>query len=438
MEETINRFKKEIESIDKFLIIFISLIPLMLAMSIFAADFLASLSGLILIIILFKKKNLQIFSSIKKEIIYFLFFYTIIIISLLLSNYKEQSFLASFFYFRYFLLSLSIFYLLKKYKFFKDFFYVFFLISIFIVVTDSIFQYLFKYNSFGYQLIGTEDYGFRHLTGFFNTEKKLGSYLVRFLPLMIGLTYLYKKKIHFKYEFITLLILGVIVFLSSERTALLLLFIVYFFYLIFSKYKIYIFVSLIILFTLLFSQNESFYTKYTIGTSNQIGLIYLFEESPRPIDKDFMRYYSYEHENLTYTGFVNFNNNPFFGSGVKTFFQECKSIEPKYQFKINKRNNRLTCSTHPHSLYVQILSETGIFAFLLIFFVFAKTLFKNLQILFLKKNNYLNKSIFFINLSVIINLMPLIPSGSFYNNWMSLIMFFPLGFWLYINNKDLK
>ena len=56
MEETINRFKKEIESIDKFLIIFISLIPLMLAMSIFAADFLASLSGLILIIILFKKK----------------------------------------------------------------------------------------------------------------------------------------------------------------------------------------------------------------------------------------------------------------------------------------------------------------------------------------------------------------------------------------------
>ena len=115
MEETINRFKKETESIDKFLVIFISLIPLMLAMSIFAADFFASLSGLILIIILFKKKNLQIFSSIKKEIIYFLFFYTIIIISLLLSNYKGQSFLASFFYFRYFLLSLSIFYLLKKY-----------------------------------------------------------------------------------------------------------------------------------------------------------------------------------------------------------------------------------------------------------------------------------------------------------------------------------
>ena len=28
-------------------------------------------------------------------------------------------------------------------------------------------------------------------------------------------------------------------------------------------------------------------------------------------DKDFMRYYSYEHENLTYTGFVNFNNNIF-------------------------------------------------------------------------------------------------------------------------------
>ena len=41
----------------------------------------------------------------------------------------------------------------------------------------------------------------------------------------------------------------------------------------------------------------------------------------------------------------------------------------------------------------------------------------------------------FINLNIIINILPFIPSGSFFNNWMSLIIFFPLGFWLYIKEK---
>ena len=54
MKETITRFKKEVILIDKFLIIFISLIPLFLSISIFVADFLASLSGLILLSILIK------------------------------------------------------------------------------------------------------------------------------------------------------------------------------------------------------------------------------------------------------------------------------------------------------------------------------------------------------------------------------------------------
>ena len=31
--------------------------------------------------------------------------------------------------------------------------------------------------------------------------------------------------------------------------------------------------------------------------------------------------------------------------------------------------------------------------------------------------------------------MPLIPSGSFFNNWISLVMFFSLGFWLYVQDK---
>ena len=72
MKETITRFNKEVILIDKFLIILTSLIPLFLSLSIFIADFSASLSGLILLFILIKdKKNLEFFKSIKKEIIFF-------------------------------------------------------------------------------------------------------------------------------------------------------------------------------------------------------------------------------------------------------------------------------------------------------------------------------------------------------------------------------
>ena len=47
-------------------------------------------------------------------------------------------------------------------------------------------------------------------------------------------------------------------------------------------------------------------------------------------------------------------------------------------------------------------------------------------------------SYYFLNLGIIINLFPLIPSGNFFNNWLSLIMFYPLGYWFFINQKIKK
>ena len=148
-----------------------------------------------------------------------------------------------------------------------------------------------------------------------------------------------------------------------------------------------------------------------------------------------LRYYSEEHENLSYTGLIIFQNNYFFGSGVKTFYNECENIKKKFIKKKIKRNNKLVCSTHPHNTYIQILSEIGIFGFILIAYFFIKVLINNIKIILKKNKSNLDNVYFLLNLNIVVNIMPLIPSGSFFNNWMSLIIFFPLGFWLYINEK---
>ena len=149
MSTTIKNFTQEIETIDKYLLVFIGLIPISLAMSIFMADLFGSAAGITLIYIFFKKK-ISFLKPIKKEIILMIVFYSIILISLFLSDYFKHSFLASFFYFRYFLVSLSIFYLLSKYKFIISIFFYVILATISLVLLDSIYQYLSGRNLFFY------------------------------------------------------------------------------------------------------------------------------------------------------------------------------------------------------------------------------------------------------------------------------------------------
>ena len=102
--------------------------------------------------------------------------------------------------------------------FFRYFYSIF--VSIGIVVIDSLIQHFFGTNILGYIKVGSVGHDrLVHLTSFFNEEKKLGSYLVRFMPLLLSLIYLNKIKIPIYLEILVLILLGTIVFLASERTA---------------------------------------------------------------------------------------------------------------------------------------------------------------------------------------------------------------------------
>lgn len=441
MKEDITLYKDKVELIDKFLSSIILLIPLSLAISIFLADLFTSISGIILILIIFRKKNTDIFLLVKREIIFFVILYLIILTSLIFTNFKSISFLPSFFYFRYFLLTLSIFYLLKKYDFFIRIFCYSIMLSILIVIIDSFIQLYFGYNLFGYEktgyigdLMGKDE--LIHITGFFDEEKKLGSYLVRFFPLILSIIYLYHKKILPIVELSLMIAIGILVYFSSERAALFLLLIIYFYYFFISNKKIYFLSSFILVSIFLFSQETRLNSKYFNFTLQQTGLENIFSSNKKQNSNTRVRYYSEEHENLSYTGIEIFKKNYLFGTGIKSFYHECnRLVKDGFVDENNKRNNKLVCSTHPHNTYLQILSEIGIFGFLIIIYLFFTSFFTNLKILFKKNKSDLNKAYFFINLSIIINLMPLIPSGSFFNNWISLMIFFSLGFWVYIKDK---
>ena len=116
-----------------------------------------------------------------------------------------------------------------------------------------------------------------------------------------------------------------------------------------------------------------------------------------------------------------FKDNKLLGVGPKNFRIVCK--DEKYNI------SKLTCSTHPHNTYLQLLSETGIFSFLIVFSLFLLLNFLLLKHLFLK---LFKKEILFNNFEICliihfyISLFPLTTSGSFFNNWVSILYFYPL------------
>ena len=72
-----------------------------------------------------------------------------------------------------------------------------------------------------------------------------------------------------------------------------------------------------------------------------------------------------EHYTSAYRMFL---NNKLFGVGVKNFRNFCSRGE----YNISD----YTCSPHPHNTYIQLLSETGIVGFIVIFYAFVILNFK--------------------------------------------------------------
>jgi O-antigen ligase len=121
-----------------------------------------------------------------------------------------------------------------------------------------------------------------------------------------------------------------------------------------------------------------------------------------------------------------FKKNLIFGIGPNIFKYQCNN--DKYSY------DELTCSTHPHNSYMQLLAETGIFFTTIIFSIFILLIFKSIKhlIFLVKKENYKTYSDYQICLMAcfFITLWPFLPTQDVFNNWINVIYYLPVGFFL--------
>tara|TARA_B100000900_G_scaffold241173_1_gene205081 strand:+ start:98 stop:1324 length:1227 start_codon:yes stop_codon:yes gene_type:complete len=339
----------------------------------------------------------------KKWVIFFLLFWLYNIFNSFFSNDFFNAFRASFFYIRFLLFSMAIIYIGLNFIEIKKIL-LFWTVVIIFVAVDINFQYHFGIDFFGYEA---------HLykprfSGPFGHELIAGAYLSRFFPFLLIFILLFKN--NFKLE-IFLFLLSIYylftVMLTGERSALIfslafsIIFIFYIFRKEINKILLICFATLILL--IVSFQNENINKRYL----DLWNVVTNFEKS--------------SYGKLYYSGYRIWENHKINGVGLKNFRVNCyEELDDLIE------NSHPLCSTHPHNLYLELLSETGIIGtilFLLIFYyIFKQIYFDQIR---LKKFNYFQAA----NLiAIILVIWPIITAGSFYTSWGGLFLWIYIGF----------
>lgn len=401
--------------------IFIYLIPLLLLTGSFLPDLVISIMGLSFIFVIFKNKLFKYCYNIYS--FFFFILYIFLCISSLSSDNIISSLESSITYVRFFLFSLVLWFVLdNNSKFIKSFTY-FFLVTFILVLFDGYIQYLFNRNLFGFTPSWEESV---RLTLVFNDDLILGGYLSRFLPLLIGLIILSFKndKLVISVSCILLILTDILVYVSGERTAMgLLLISTILIIFLLSKFSlirlITFFVSIfIIILITLFQPNIK--QRNIDQTLNQIGI-----SNGKSADKE-IYIFSKGHQSYFSTSIDLFLKNPLIGIGPNNFRESCK------EYIIEKKD--LACSTHPHNIYIQLLAETGIIGFLIIFIIFCFVLMLLIKHFFYKtmRNNIIfNDYQLCLLITIFLSLFPFLPTQNFFNGWINIIYYFPVGFFIH-------
>ena len=105
-----------------------------------------------------------------------------------------------------------------------------------------------------------------------------------------------------------------------------------------------------------------------------------------------------------------FKSHPVSGVGNKNYRKEC-SKDVYYEKKIKFSEQR--CSTHPHQIHFEILSEQGLLGYIIIIYFLTMFLVKNIKVFLQTKNVFHLSNIAYLTLF----LMPILPGGGIFSTF---------------------
>ena len=361
----------------------------------------------------------------------FLLFFIILNLSSLFSE-NLLSFKYSIGYIRYGLFSIFLFYVLKNIDNSRLLLGYSIIFTYIVLLFDGYFQFIFNKNILFFELQKYTEYSF-YVTSFFNEEKKLGSFLAKMFPLFLFSVTLFREDLKkIRLEKIILLVIPLIfllIILSTERV---------------SIFMITIFILIIFL-----RSNYFLKPKILFFSIMVFGIVILFYYQPEILNKIKSVLYS---SGLVHPGYA-FDGNSLHYDNIQGEYDVGKFIFSKFHhdqiiicinlflentlFGIGAKNykNMLLGGWHPHNYSFQILAEIGIFGFIIFVSTFFVLLFKFFKRFFDFKDNSINNELsIYLIAGFLLNLFP-VPSGDFFNNWVNILIFFPVGYYLFLNEK---
>ncbi len=399
---------------DNYPLILIGLYPLALMVGTFISEL---ITFILVTLFLYKSYYLKNWKWTKEIIFYFLITtYLYLIINSILSNFPLESSQRAISFIRFILLVFAINFFLKNNNSNKKIIFKLWFYTLVLTVIDLYFESFFGFNTFGYKSPWSD-----RLSGFIFGELKIAHLLIGFsLPAIIYYFEENKNKILF---LILCALFLIITLLTGERAnGIRCIFIIILFFIFerknITKYKTLLFFFFLTIFLIIVIQkpnlNQRYIKEIKALSSENKDLKSLVEHS------NYGPHYK--------TAIEIYKNYTFFGSGIRTFRFEClKTDYDKTGFI-----SAIRCSTHPHNLYLEFLSEMGIFGFICFFTFFFYLIFCGIKAYIKNKNLILLGSLLFI-LSM---LLPL-PAGSFFTSFGATIFWINVGvIYNKINNRD--
>tara|TARA_E500000178_G_scaffold342408_1_gene387596 strand:+ start:1271 stop:2530 length:1260 start_codon:yes stop_codon:yes gene_type:complete len=398
--------EKKLINKDNFILLFFSLLPV----SFIIGNAILELNIIFITLfflneILRDQKYLYQFLKSRLFLILSILWIYLIFNSLIGINY-ENSLRRGAFFFRYIFLVFALIYFLKN-EALRNKVINFWTLILLIVSFDIFFEFIYGQNILGFESPMKNE----RIVSFFQDELIVGSYLSTFLFIIVGRFYFDEKK---NLSIILFLIFFISILVTGERSISLKLlfsvFLIIFFVLNNYKLKILALISLILLIILTLSTGK---------LSNR------YKNTFQSINKSFDNQNLYL--NILETKYINqslfsyeiLKQRIFFGVGTKNYLKACSELKTTSDREIIKEKVDY-CYTHPHQFYYEFISEHGVLGTIIILSLIFTFFFTNKSKVMDKEKQ---RKLFIFKIYIIISLVPIIPTGSFFSS-LNLFQFF--------------